>query len=149
MPRFSGEYTETFTLNHPIERCKAHFADLETIAKHYGALDSHTIADGEITFVLEPKSEKGVTFNGKYRAVYEFTSDDVLEWRTVETKNMWSTGRARFTALGDDRTRVEFRQHVETDMEVNRLLAKVIKPIVTREINAGTRGYLDRMRAAL
>lgn len=150
MPRFSGEYRETFTLNAPIDAAKAHFADLATIAANYGGLVSHEIHDEhEITFVLEPKSEKGVTFNGQYRCRYEFTSDDTLEWKTVSTANMWSTGKARFTAVGDDRTRVDFTQHIETEMQVNKLLAKLIKPIVAREINGGTKGYLDRMRAAL
>lgn len=149
MPRFSGEYRETFTVDAPIDRVKAHFADLPTIAANYGGLAGHEIHDAhEITFVLEPKSEKGVTFNGRYRGRYEFTSPDTLEWRTVDTKNMWSSGRARFVAVGD-RTRVEFSQHVETEMEVNRLLAKLIGPIVSREINAGTKGYLERMRRSL
>ncbi len=148
MPKFNGEYTETFTLNAPIEACKAHFSDLETIAANYGGLVSHTIDGETITFVLEPKSEKGVTFNGKYSCIYEFTSENLLEWRTTKTENMWSTGSAKFTAVGDQ-TRVQFRQHIETDMQVNRLLAKVISPIVTREINNGTKGYIERMRSTL
>jgi uncharacterized membrane protein len=146
MPKFSGEFRETVTVNAPIEVTRAHFADLPTIAKNYGDLSGHEIHDDvEITFTLQPKSEKGVTFHGKYRARYEFKEENRLTWRTVDTKNMWSTGSARFTDLAGTRTRVEFMQVIETEMQVNRLLAKVIKPIVSREITKGARDYLARM----
>jgi hypothetical protein len=58
---------------------------------------------------------------------------------------MWSTGTATFSEVGGDRTRIEFVQTIETDMQVNRLLAKVIKPIVSREITKGAKEYLSRM----
>ena len=146
MPKFSGEYRETVTVNAPIDVAKAHFADLATIAANYGDLAGHEIHDdAEITFTLQPKSEKGVTFHGQYRCRYEFKGENRLTWRTVETKNMWSTGSATFSALGDTRTRVEFVQIIETEMQVNRLLAKMIKPIVSREITNGAKGYLARM----
>lgn len=146
MPKFSGEYRETVTVNAPIDVAKAHFADLETIAQNYGDLQRHEIHDAsEITFTLVPKSEKGVTFHGEYRARYEFDRDDRLTWKTVKTRNMWSTGSATFAAAGANRTRVTFVQHIETEMQVNRLLAKMIKPIVAREITKGAKDYLARM----
>ncbi|MFT6399030.1 MAG: putative membrane protein [Bradymonadia bacterium] len=146
MPKFSGEYRETVTVSAPIDAVKKHFADLPTIAANYGDLQGHEIHDeAEITFTLMPMSEKGVTFNGQYRARYEFKGDNRLTWRTVDTKNMWSTGTATFSEVGGDRTRIEFVQTIETDMQVNRLLAKVIKPIVSREITKGAKEYLSRM----
>lgn len=146
MPKFSGEYRETVTVNAPIEVAKAHFADLKTIARNYGDLQSHEIHDeAEITFTLVPKSEKGVTFHGQYRARYEFDGESRLTWRTVDTRNMWSTGSATFSAAGPERTRVAFVQKIETEMQVNRLLGKVIKPIVAHEITKGAREYLARM----
>lgn len=146
MPKFSGDYRETVTINAPIEAVRTHFADLPTIAANYGDLQGHEIHDAaEITFTLMPKSEKGVTFNGQYRARYEFKGENRLTWRTVDTKNMWSTGSATFSSVGGDRTRVEFVQQIETEMQVNRLLAKVINPIVSREITKGAKEYLARM----
>ncbi len=146
MPKFTGEYRETVTVNAPIDKVRQHFGDLPTIAANYGDLQGHEIHDeAEITFTLIPKSEKGVTFNGEYRARYEFKGENRLTWRTVDTKNMWSTGSATFSEAGGERTRVEFVQKIETEMQVNRLLAKVIKPVVSREITKGAKEYLARM----
>ncbi len=149
MPRFAGNYRETFTLDAAAEDAMRHFGDLETIARNYGDLLEHEIIDEErIRFVLVPKSEKGVTFQGRYTCRYYFPQDDVLVWETTETDNMWSTGRARFIAEGG-RTRVEYQQRIETEMQVNRILGKLISPIVTREINNGVRDYLERMRRTM
>lgn len=150
MPRFEGEYKETFTVDAPIDVAKKHFGDLDTIAKHYGDLQSHEKVDDEtLSFVLTPRSEKGVTFHGKYTAKYEFTSDDTLEWKTVKSDNMWSKGKAVFKSLGDNKTQIDYWQHIETEMQVNRLLAKVIKGIVRSQISAGVGAYIKRMRAAI
>jgi len=150
MPRFKGDYSETFVVDAPIDKAKGHFADMATIAANYGGLQSHRIIDdATLQLTLIPKSEAGVTFHGAYTGVYRFSAPDVLEWSTSDTKNMWSNGRARFVAVDDRRTRVEFSQKIECEMQVNMLLGKIIQPIVTREINQGVKGYLERMRASL
>jgi hypothetical protein len=90
----------------------------------------------------------GVTFNGKYACRYTWDGD-TLTWTTTATQNMWSTGRARFVRLSDTRTQVVYSQRMETEMQVNALLAKVIAPIVNREIAKGVGGYLDRVKESL
>ena len=149
MARFEGEVRETFTLPADLERARDHFADLETIAKHYGALESYEVIDDTtIRFVLEKQAQKGVSYQGIYTCRYTKVGDDRLEWSTVASDNMWSTGNARFVAQGE-RTRVEYFQRIETEMPVPRLLGKVVKPIVGKLIADGVRSYLDRMKRAL
>lgn len=150
MARFEGAYEETFTVDFPIAVVEAHFGDLDTIAANYGPLARHEkIGDDTLHLILVPKSEKGVTFNGAQKCRWQRPSAGLLTWDTTETKNMWSKGRATFTAVGDNRTRVHFSQHITTEMQVNRLLGKVIQPIVKREIAKGVKEYLERMRRAL
>jgi len=150
MPRFEGQYEETFTVDAPLKVVADHFGDLDTIAANYGPLlRFERIGDDTLHLILEPKSEKGVTFNGEQKCRWQRPSDDVLTWDTAETRNMWSKGRATFTAVGENRTRVHFSQNITTEMQVNRLLAKVIQPIVKREIAKGVQQYLERMRKSL
>lgn len=40
MARYGGEYSETFTVNVPLAEAKAHFSNLDNIAKCYGDVKS-------------------------------------------------------------------------------------------------------------
>lgn len=150
MALYSGEYTESFMVNAPIETVKAHFSDLETIATHYGGVRQWKKVRGDtLKLVLEPRSEIGVTFNGEHSCRWTFTSDNVLEWKSAGKGNMRSEGIATFTSLGKSKTRVEYTERMDCEMEVNFLVARLISPIVARQIRDGVKSYLERMRAAL
>ena len=98
-----------------------------------------------IRFLHNEVAEKGVKFRGDRTMRYERDGDH-LRWHTVSDGNMNCEGHARFFDEGDNGTRVEFHETVECDMKVNRLLAKVFKPIVERHIRHGVGEYLDRVR---
>lgn len=150
MPRFAGEYEETFIVNAPIERVKAHFGSVDAIVANYGPLKGHQrVDDMTVTLTLVPRSEKGVTFAGEYTCRYAFPSENTLQWDTIRTNNLWSSGKAEFVAEGPTRTRVVYRQRMETEMQVNALLGKIISPIVSSEIRSGVKSYLERMRKSV
>lgn len=148
MPKFTGKHTETFEVDASVEDAVAHFGDLETIAANYGNLQSHEIlGGGRMRLVLNPRSERGVTFSGRYTGKWTVEGDRV-SWASEPGDNMESHGSAQFTDVGG-RTRVRFEQNMTCDMQVNRLLAKIARPIVERHIATGVSEYLERMRAAL
>jgi carbon monoxide dehydrogenase subunit G len=121
------------------DQFSAYLGDLETLEKK-----------GEDTWrlILKELSEKGVRFKGDYTVKYT-VSGDTLTWETISQGNMSSTGRATFRARGEGATEVDYTETVECNMDVNRLLAKVIKPIVQREIARGVGSYLDRAKEGL
>lgn len=146
MARFLGEYAEVFTVRAPLEQAAAHFGNLDAIARNYGTLERFDRVDAQtLHLVLLPRSEKGITFKGEYTCRYVYPSPNVLEWSTVTTRNLWSQGRATFASAGPGLTRVDYRQRMEAEMEVNRLLAAVAAPIVSHQIRDGVRSYLLRM----
>jgi len=150
MPRFAGEYEETFTVDAPIERVTRHFSNVDAIVANYGPLKGHQrVDDMTVTLTLVPRSEKGVTFAGEYTCRYSFPRPNTLQWETIRTTNMWSSGKADFMAEGPNRTRVVYRQRIETEMQVNALLGKMISPIVSSEIRSGVKSYLERMRKSV
>ncbi len=150
MARFAGEYEESFTVDVEPEVAKKHFGNPEQIAHNHGDLERwEDQGDGKIHYVLKPKSEKGVTFNGVYTAQYGFASDDLFEWKTIGSGNVWSSGSIRFAAAGAGKARLVYKARMECEMQVNRILAKMIKGIVSREISKGSKAFLDRMRNAL
>lgn len=112
--------------------------------EHAEPIDAQTIR-----FVHREVSEKGVRFRGDRTVRYECDGVDHLRWHTVSNGNMSTQGEARFYDAGDNATRVEFHETVECDMEVNRLLARVFKPIVERHIRHGVGEYLERVKTRL
>lgn len=150
MATYSGQYSETFTIDVPIDKAKAHFSNLDMIAQNYGGVKSYKkLRNNTLKLVLEPRQELGVTFNGQHSCKWEFTSDNVLEWESVGKGNMRSKGVATFTALGKKKTRIAYKEQMECEMEVNFLLSKLIGPVVSRQIRDGVRDYLQRMRESL
>lgn len=151
MARYSGEYSETFTVNVPIEQAKAHFSDLDNIAKCYGDVKSakKLAKPGTLKLVLNPKTEIGVTFNGEHTCRWEFANENTLKWESTGKGNIVSKGKAVFTASGKKKTKIEYTEQMELEMEVAFLLRPLIGPIVTKQIRDGVRDYLERMRDLL
>lgn len=147
MARFSGEHQETFRLPAAPATVAAHFGDLSMIVRHYGPIERSEILDPDtLRLTLQEKGMKGVRYQAKYTVRYE-RGDGFLRWKTIESQNLWSSGEARFLPDGDG-TRVEYRQLIETEIPVPRLLAKLAEGIVQNEIVGGVRAYLGRMRDA-
>ena len=150
MARYSGEYSETFTVDVPIEKARTHFGDLETIAKHYGGVvEWKILKNNTLKLVLEPRTEIGVTFEGWHSIRYTFSDDHELEWKSVGKGNMKCKGAATFKARGKKKTEIKYIDSVECDMAVNFLVAPIIGPVVSRHIREGIRDYLKRMRKGL
>ena len=151
MARYSGEYSETFTVNVTIDEAKAHFSDLDNIAKCYGDVKSakKLSKPGTMKLTLNPKTEIGVTFNGEHICVWKFKDEHTLEWESNGKGNIVSKGKATFTPSGKKKTKITYTERMELDMEVAFLLRALIGPIVSRQIREGTKDYLQRMRDLL
>lgn len=147
MAQFKGNHSEKFVVDLPLEKAKEHFSSLDNIIASYGNLDhGEKVDEKTIHFQLKPKSAMGATFKGDYKVEYNFTSDNVFEWHSIGSGNMEAKGGIDFRPLGDDRTELSYRQNMTVDMPVNRLLAKALSPIVSKNISGGIQEFLDRMK---
>ncbi|NUM55479.1 MAG: SRPBCC family protein [Candidatus Hydrogenedentes bacterium] len=151
MARYGGEYSETFTVDVPIAEAKAHFSNLDNIAQCYGDVKSakKLAKPGTLKLTLNPKTELGVTFNGEHTCHWEFDNESTLKWVSNGKGNMVSKGKAIFTPSGKKKTKIEYTERMELDMEVAFLLRALIGPIVSKQIRDGVRDYLERMRELL
>jgi uncharacterized membrane protein len=150
MARYSGEYSETFTVDVPLKEAKAHFSDLETIADQYGGVAEWKILkNNTLKLVLEPRREIGVTFEGWHSIRFTFADEHELEWKSVGKGNMKSKGVATFRARGKKKTEIKYVEAVECDVDVSFLVAPIMGRVVSRQIRDGIRDYLKRMRKAL
>lgn len=145
MAWIEGTEEQTFVVNQPCEVVADYFGDPGEFKRSLSDLESAEQIEPMVwRWVLREKSEKGITYQPEYTVSYT-RGDATVEWETLEG-NMRSEGVARYTALDDERTEVFYRETIATDLPIPRLLAKVFRPIVAREIRKGVGGFLDASR---
>ncbi|HNS98244.1 MAG TPA: SRPBCC family protein [Polyangiaceae bacterium] len=149
MPVFRGVYEETFVVDVPLDKAKAHFGNLPMIGKNYDGVDRwEVIDDSTLHVLLKPQEALGSSFRGEHTLKYTF-GEQQTTWESEPGGNMRSRGHTRFESLGPTRTRIVHRDEIECDIDINRLLAKALQPIVGLGIERGVKAYLSRMRKAL
>ena len=145
---YAADYEETFTVPIPPDAAQRHFSDVDVIGRNYGPVDEwEKIDELTVRVKLVPQEHKGLTFRGEYTARYTH-APGALRWDTLSQGNMRSRGTATFKAKGSG-TEVHYSQHIEVDVEVGKLLGKVVGPFITLGVRDGVKTYLARMRAAV
>jgi carbon monoxide dehydrogenase subunit G len=113
--------------------------------------------DTEATEVVDPHTlhivrkaveEKGIRFRGDYTVRYDH-HDSTVTWQTVGNSNMRARGKVQVTAIGADSSRLEYSESIECDMDANRIIAAVLRPIVEYKIKNGISDYLERVKRIL
>lgn len=145
MAWIEGTEEQTFVVNRGYDEVANYFSDPAEFKRCLSDLESAEEVEPMVwRWQLKEKSEKGITFRADYTVAYK-ASDGEVEWETRQG-NMRSEGVARFKKLSDERTEVNYRETIATDLPVARLLAKVFGPIVAREIRRGVGSFLDASR---
>ena len=151
MPTFSATDQRTITIRAPRDQVAQALGNPARVREHLAdELDSGELVDPTtIHYVRKLVEEKGVRFRGDYVVRYAI-GDAGVTWASIgDGANMRSRGEAKLFAVGDGTTRVEFTQSIECDMEVNRLLAVVLRPIVEHKLKASIGGFLTKVKASL
>jgi carbon monoxide dehydrogenase subunit G len=150
MARFTTEFDETFTVRAPSQVACAYFGNLDRIAENLEDVEHVEKIDGGVLWVrMEPLTRGPVTFRGEYRCRYSSPADGLLVWEPAGPGNVRMRGEARFTPAGARQTRVEFRQAIEAEIPISRLLSLLATPIVDHGMRRLIRRYLERARGAL
>lgn len=150
MATLTGTFRGTFDLPVDVATARAHFADPAAIAANYGPLQSHVvIGPHALRLVLPPQYHGISTFHGRYDCTWSFPSDVEVAWSTTPgSGNMVSEGRARLVPTGSG-CRMSWDSTISIEMDVNRLLAKGLQPVVSHLVAAEMKAYVERMIRAL
>jgi len=147
MAWFEGSHTTTFTVPADLATTRAHFADPATIVAHTEHVASHTIGDdGTVHFVLANQDHGVVSFQGDFRCRYVLDGN-TLRW-TAEGGNTDQSGEATFAADGDG-TKVDYTETVKVDLDVNAMMAPMLKPVMGPMIAHEIKEYLKRMQKSV
>ena len=106
------------------------------------------LADGRILWVLAEKRDQGIRFQPNY--VMELEGDGVryVSWRTVEG-NLRDDGETWIDPLDEGGCRIRYRQTVEPDLPITPLMARLIKPLIARELRNDVSRFLERAQRLL
>ena len=151
MPTFASSDRRVVTIRAPKDRVVEALSRPERVQQSLAAdLEASQVVDASTLHLQrKPVEEKGVKFRADYTVRYAYDGSGKITWSTVGTGNMRSNGEALIAANDDGSTRVDYRESIECDMEVNRILAAVLRPIVERKIKSGVGDYLARVKAGL
>ncbi len=147
MAWFEGTHTESRTLPHPKEAVRAHFSDLETIAKNTSDLESHSIDGDVLTMHMKEQNHGIVKFKGHVECRFSLEGD-TLTWEAVGDTNLKQSGKATFTANGDG-TDLDYTETIAIDLGIPKLMAGGLKPMIAPMLSKEVKDYVDRMAQSL
>jgi uncharacterized membrane protein len=146
MTRIAATEERVFRVQAPVQQLYDFFTTPEQLRELIEGVDGHeALGKGRVRWVLKEKVDKGIRFKADYTVMYEGNGRDHVWWRFVEG-NMGNAGDAWLTATTDGGTKVRYREMVEPDLPLTPLLARLIKPIVERELRGELGHFLERVQ---
>ncbi len=147
MPPIEATDSRTIRVRVPMADVYAFFLDpamrqqVMPDLERFEVLDEHTVR-----WILVEKREKGIRFQADYTVVFEGNGSDEVRWRATEG-NMGNTGTVLLRSLDGGFTEVRYTELMAPDLPIPRLLAKVFRPIVAREVRQGIGQMIDNVEA--
>ena len=87
----------------------------------------------------------GIRFRGDYIVAYDGDGAEQVSWHSVEG-NMRNDGDVWIKSLPGGRSEVRYRESVEPELPITPLMARLIKPLVARELRREVIQFLERVR---
>ncbi len=148
MPVFTGRHTNTHVLARSPAEAAGLFADLGNWVTCHPDLAGADRVDAQTLAVrLKPMSHGPVSFSGHYTMHFTRVGDTV-RWQTGKDGNMDVSGEARFEPSGSG-SRLVFTESISMDMDLNRLVAVVIRPVAETMMTHGMQRFAERMVALI
>lgn len=149
MAWIEGTEEQTLTINVPAARVLEYFSTPTQFGEAYVDAESiEHVEDNVYAFNLVEKSEKGIKFQGIYTVEYT-VSEDRVDWTHVGEGNMRTTGSVVIVSHDADSTELTYTETLSPDLPIPAIMARVFKPIVSRQISAGIATFLDLSKVQL
>lgn len=147
MPTFSGRHTTSVPVARPPAEAAAAFADLETqIRCHPELAEAQKLDAATLRVRLKEMNHGPVAFSGRY--TLHFTREgDTVRWRSTEG-NVEVRGEAHFRPAAGG-SRMEFLEEVSMQLDLNRILAGVIRPVAESMMARGMQRFVERVVPAI
>ena len=150
MARYTAQYDETFEVPAAPDAVLRQFLDLAQVVEHYGDLESsERLDESTLRFTLMEQNHTVFVFQGRYDCRYLPDGDNAVVWESVgDDGNVWTKGRAE-VAPHDGGTRLHYTAEMTIEIEANKMLAPLLKPVVEASIPHQMKAYVKRMLGAI
>lgn len=126
------------------ERAYAFFSQPEQLAKVMDGVERfEMLPHGSVRWVLEEKVDKGIRFQADYVVLYDGDGASRVRWRSL-SGNMENAGDVSILPTADGGSEIHYRERVEPDLPISALMARLIQPLVARELRNDIGRFLDR-----
>jgi uncharacterized membrane protein len=127
------------------ERVYAFFSRPEELSQAMASVERcERLPGNRVRWVLDEKVDKGIRFKGNYVVVHEGDGKEHVCWRSVEG-NMRNDGDVWIKPLVGGGTEIHYRESVEPELPITPLMARLITPLVARELRSEINGFLERV----
>jgi uncharacterized membrane protein len=127
------------------ERVYAFFSRPEELSQAMASVERcERLPESRVHWVLEEKVDKGIRFKGDYVVVHEGDGKEHVCWRSV-SGNMRNDGDVWIRPLVGGGTEIHYRESVEPEFPITPLMARLIAPLVARELRSEINGFLERI----
>lgn len=148
MAQIEATETQTFEVKAPLKEVYAAFSDPEIIKQNFVGLEKAEVGEaGVVRWILKEKADKGIRFKGDYTVKYEGNGEDRVTWQSLEG-NVGTRAEVLLTDLGS-RVKIRYSETISPDLPIPKLMAKVFKPIVAREVRKDLTAYVDNVKRYL
>jgi uncharacterized membrane protein len=131
------------------ERVYAFFSQPEQIAKAMDGVERFEfLPQGGVRWVLAEKVDKGIRFQADYVVAYERDGAGRVRWRSL-AGNMDNAGDVSIEPAADGGSMIHYWESVEPDLPISALMARLIQPLVARELRNDIGRFLDRVQEHL
>lgn len=145
MTWIEAEHQRTFEVAAPLDEVATFLSDPSQIRHCMIDLEeAEKVDDQTWRWIREEVGAKGVTFQGDYTVRYR-RDGDTVRWESTGEGTMRTEGRAKLEELDGDRTRVDYREKLASDLPVPKLSRRIFQPIVAREIKKGVVEFTDEV----
>jgi uncharacterized membrane protein len=131
------------------QKVYAFFSQPEQLCQAMDGVESfETLEGGKVHWVLEEKRDQGICFQPDY--VMELNGDGTshVTWRTV-AGNMGDDGEVWIDPLPEGGSQIRYLQTVEPDLPITPLMARLLKPLVARELRKDVLRFLEQAERIL
>jgi uncharacterized membrane protein len=146
MVRIAATEERVFQVPASPERVYAFFSKPEELSRAMASVERcERLPGNRVRWVLEEKVDKGIRFKGDYVVVHEGDGKEHVCWRSVEG-NMRNDADVWISPLAEGGTEVRYRESVEPELPITPLLARLITPLVARELRSEINSFLERVQ---
>lgn len=148
----SGSAKRTFEIRAPMAQVYEFLTTPDQIVEALEDLERREMFDPSTArFIYKARTEKGVTFQGDCTVRYSGNGTDRVKWEPHGDGpcSLTCTGSAVLREGGPGVTEVTYEENSSTDLPIPKLLARVFRPILAREVKKDVYAYLDRVKAVI